>query len=256
MIVPQNTPQGFLFGLHEVRACLIDGQPWFVLSDVCRALGLSNPSVVAQRLQPHQRSKLNLGRQGDALIINESGLYRAVLRSDSPQAEPFQVWVTEDVLPTIRQTGSYALPAQEADPLVWAQRFIDSETARRALAAENAALAPQAQQFQALMASDGTYSVADAAKLLGTGELRLFELLRKRGILMDKARSGKESHNVPYQQYIDRQYFRVVTNPAPDGVHVSRTTRVTTKGLAWLQRGMTQQQLLPAPSQASLAVNA
>lgn len=236
----------FAFGLHDVRVITRDGEPWFVLADICRALGLSNPSVVAQRLQPHQRAKFSLGRQGETTAINESGLYRVVLRSDSPQAEPFQVWVTEDVLPAIRREGGYALPAQEVDPLVMAQRYVESETARRALAEENAVLQPQAQQFQALMAADGTYSVGDAAKILGTGELRLFTLLRERSVLMDRKKSGAEHHNLPYQQYLDRGYFRVVTNPAPDGRHISRTTRVTPKGLAWIQKGMTQQHLLPA----------
>lgn len=243
----------FRFGLHDIRVEVVDGEPWFLLGDVCRALNLSNPSMVAQRLQPHQRSKLSLGRQGDALVINESGLYRVVLRSDSPQAEPFQVWVTEDVLPSIRKTGSYQLTI---DPLEMAERYVESEKARRILMAENASLAPQAQQFQALMATDGTYSVADAAKILRTGELRLFKLLRDRQILMSEARSGAEHHNVPYQQYIDRGYFTVITRPRNDGERLTYTTRVTPKGLAWLQRKMTEQQLLPAALPAPVGAQA
>lgn len=240
--------QTFTFGLFDLRLHLRDGQPWFLLADVCRALNLSNPSMVAQRLQPHQRSKLSLGRQGDALIINESGLYRVVMRSDSPQAEPFQVWVTEDVLPSIRQTGQYAVtPSQEIDPLTFAERYVEAEKARRALLEENAILAPQAQQFQALMSADGTYSMDAAAKILGSGEKRLFQLLRDRQILMDRNRSGPENHNIPYQQYLEREYFRVTTSAAPDGKHISRTTRVTPKGLAWLERQMRSQRLLPAP---------
>lgn len=239
--------QTFRFGLFDLRVHLVDGQPWFILGDVCKALNLSNPSMVAQRLQPHQRSKFSLGRQGDALFINESGLYRVVMRSDSPHAEPFQVWVTEDVLPSIRQTGQYAIaPAQEIDPLVLAEQFVEAEKARRALMEENAILAPQAEQFQALMASDGLYSMDAAAKILRTGEKRLFTILRDRGILMNKAQSGEDNHNLPYQRYIDRGYFRVTTSAAPDGKHVSKTTRVTPKGLAWLDRKMREAQLLPA----------
>lgn len=149
------------------------------------------------------------------------------------------------------------------DPIEAARAWADVKEAERAALAARAeaeqqvaVLAPQAEQFQALMASDGTYSVADTAKILGTGEIRLFTLLRERGILMDKVRSGKEKHNVPYQQYIDRGYFKVNTKPAPDGVHVSVTTRVTTKGLAWLHKGMVQQQLLPALPPVASAVNA
>ncbi|OOV11808.1 phage antirepressor KilAC domain-containing protein [Deinococcus sp. LM3] len=243
-----DTLQTFKFGLFDLRVHLIDQQPWFLLGDVCRALSLSNPSMVAQRLQPHQRSKLSLGRQGDAIIINESALYRIVMRSDSPHAEPFQVWVTEEVLPSIRQTGAYTLPAaQEIDPLTFAERYVEAERARRALAEENAALAPQAQQFQTLMSADGTYSMDAAAKILGSGEKRLFTVLRDRQILMDRHRSGVENLNIPYQQYLDRGYFVVKTNAAPDGKHLSRTTRVTPKGLAWLDRQMRAQRLLPPP---------
>lgn len=83
------------------------GNPWFVLADVCAVLDLSNSSMVASRLDEDERSKLNLGRQGDATIINESGLYTVILRSDKPQAKPFRKWVTGEVLPSIRKTGSY-----------------------------------------------------------------------------------------------------------------------------------------------------
>jgi anti-repressor protein len=241
----QAFANSFNFGLHEVRVVLQEGEPWFVLGDICRALNLSNPSMVAQRLQPHQRSKASLGRQGDAIVINESGLYRVVLRSDSPHAEPFQVWVTEDVLPSVRKTGSYTAAPEEADPLVMAQRYVESETARRVLAAQNATLAPKAEQFDTLMSAEGTYAIADAAKILGTGEVRLFKLLRDRSILMDGARSGVEHHNVPYQQYLDAGYFDVITRPRGDGARLTYTTRLTPKGLAWLDRKMRAERLLP-----------
>lgn len=150
------------------------------------------------------------------------------------------------------------------DPVVAARAWADAQEGRmleaqaRELAEQRAAeLEPQAQQFQALMSADGTYSVSEAAKILGTGEGRLFRLLRERGILMDGARSGVEHHNVPYQQYLDAGYFQIVTRPRPDGKRVTYTTRVTAKGLAWLQRKMAQQQLLPArPGQLAQAVNA
>lgn len=139
-----------------------------------------------------------------------------------------------------------------SDPVQAARAWADEREARqleeqaRSLAEQQvAALAPQAEQFQALMSADGTYSVAEAAKILGTGEMRLFKLLRERHILMEKGRSGAEHHNVPYQQYIDRGYFQLITRPRPDGERVTYTTRVTAKGLAWLQRNMAQQQLLP-----------
>ena len=92
---------------RNVRMIEKDGEPWWVLTDVCKVLQLSNPTIVAQRLDEDERSKSNLGRQGDATIISESGLYAVILRSDKPQAKPFRKWVTSEVLPSIRRTGSY-----------------------------------------------------------------------------------------------------------------------------------------------------
>ncbi len=99
----------FNYESQQVRSIVKSGEPWFVLSDVCRVLGLSNPSKVVQRLETDERSNLKLGRQGLATIINESGLYAVILRSDKPQAKPFRKWVTSEVLPSIRQTGGYQI---------------------------------------------------------------------------------------------------------------------------------------------------
>lgn len=93
----------------SVRTVDIDGQIWWVLVDVCGALGLANPRVVADSLEEDERRKLNL-RQGDTWIINEPGLYSLILRSRKPEAKAFKRWVTHDVLPAIRSKGSYASP--------------------------------------------------------------------------------------------------------------------------------------------------
>lgn len=87
--------------LGSIRTISRDDEIWFVLSDVCRSLGLSNPTTVANRIDEDERSKFNLGRQGNATIINESGLYSVILRSDKPQAKTFRKWVTSEVLPSI-----------------------------------------------------------------------------------------------------------------------------------------------------------
>jgi prophage antirepressor-like protein len=102
-----NELQVFKYSDKQVRTLLKDNQPWWVLKDVCDILGLTNPSVVADRLDDDERSKFDLGRQGEATIINESGLYNVILRSDKPEAKPFRKWVTGEVLPTIRKTGGY-----------------------------------------------------------------------------------------------------------------------------------------------------
>lgn len=91
----------------EIRTIEKNGEPWWVLADVCKALEISNPSKVAQRIDEDERSNFKLGRQGEAVVINESGLYAVILRSDKPQAKPFRKWVTSEVLPTIRKHGAY-----------------------------------------------------------------------------------------------------------------------------------------------------
>ena len=94
----------------EIRTITKDNEPMFCLADVCKALEMSNPTMVAQRLDDDERTKLDLGRQGETNFITESGLYAVILRSDKPNAKKFRKWVTSEVLPSIRKTGSYGTP--------------------------------------------------------------------------------------------------------------------------------------------------
>lgn len=107
--------QVFNFEQNEVRTLQVNNQPYFVLTDVCQVLGLTNPSKVAQRLDEDERSNFKLGRQGKATIINESGLYAVILRSDKPQAKQFRKWITAEVLPTLRKTGTYTVKKTAED---------------------------------------------------------------------------------------------------------------------------------------------
>lgn len=95
-----------IFG--QIRMTMVDDEPMFCLVDVCRALEMSNPTMVAQRLDEDERTKLDLGRAGETNFITESGLYAVILRSDKPNAKKFRKWVTSEVLPSIRKHGAYA----------------------------------------------------------------------------------------------------------------------------------------------------
>lgn len=99
----------FKFKDHDVRVATIAGEPWYVASDVCRVLVLSNPAVSVRALQDDEWSKANLGQRGmgDALIISESGLYKLVMCSDKPEAKDFQNWLAKAVLPAIRKDGGH-----------------------------------------------------------------------------------------------------------------------------------------------------
>ncbi len=87
----------------EIRTLEIDNEPWFVAIDICYILGLSNPSMVISRLDEDERTKLNLGRQGETNIVNEYGLYNLILASRKPDAKKFKRWITHEVIPSIRK---------------------------------------------------------------------------------------------------------------------------------------------------------
>ena len=101
----------------EVRTAVVNDEPMFCLIDICKALEMSNPTMVAQRLDDDERTKLDLGRQGETNFITESGLYAVILRSDKPNAKKFRKWVTAEVLPQIRKTGSYNKPMTTAEKI-------------------------------------------------------------------------------------------------------------------------------------------
>lgn len=91
----------------DIRTVTIDNEPWFVAIDVCRALEIANATQALQRLDEDERSMLNIGRQGEANVVNEYGLYNLVLGSRKPEAKQFKRWITHEVIPQIRKTGSY-----------------------------------------------------------------------------------------------------------------------------------------------------
>lgn len=110
----------FSFESHEVRAFNIDGNPWFVGKDVCDVLGYANAT---DAIKQHCRGVAKyypivdrLGRTQDVRIINEPDLYRVIVGSNKPEAERFERWVFEDVLPTIRQTGGYGAALKAPEP--------------------------------------------------------------------------------------------------------------------------------------------
>lgn len=95
----------------EIRAAVINDEPMFCLIDICKALEIKNATDVAKRLDEDELTRLNLGsRAGETNFITESGLYAVILRSDKPNAKKFRKWVTAEVLPSIRKTGSYGMP--------------------------------------------------------------------------------------------------------------------------------------------------
>lgn len=225
-----------------VRALTLKGEPWFVAADVCRALGLGNSTVAVARLDEDERSKFNLGRQGEATIINEPGLYALVLSSRKPEAKAFKRWITHEVIPSIRKTGGY-IAGQEmmdddqllANALLVAQRKIAERSKQlEAAHAKIEADAPKVLFAETVQKAQGDILVRDMAKLLkqrgvNTGEHRLFAQLRKDGWLI--AKEGRD-HNSPTQRSMEMGLMRIVerTQVNSSGAFISKTPVITPKG--------------------------
>lgn len=111
----------FAYGPQKVRMKMIDGNPWFMLSDVCRAIGYQSVEHASKLVREDALQKVqftdSLNRVQFANFISESGLYQFLTRARVPAVEPFQDWVFDEVLPTIRKTGGYAVAPAQIDPI-------------------------------------------------------------------------------------------------------------------------------------------
>ena len=226
----------------RIRAVTINDEPWFVGKDVAEALGYSNPrKALIDHVDEEDKGVTEcdtLGGKQNMTIINESGLYGLIFGSKLPNAKKFKRWVTSEVLPSIRKTGSYSvkenLPSyQIADPIERAKKWIEEEQARQNLLAENTEMKPKADFFDAVTDSKDAIPMGDVAKVLdmGIGRNKLFEILRKKKILM--------RNNRPYQKFIDDGLFRVVetkyTKPNGD-ICVNIKTLVYQKGVDYIRK--------------------
>ena len=183
-----NDLQIFKYHDSEVRTVELNGEPWFVLKDVCGVLGISNHKMTAQRLDADEVILTDLtdsmGRQQETTVINESGLYNVILRSDKPEAKPFRKWVTAEVLPTIRKHGAYMTPETlqaailNPDTMIQLCQQLKAEQDKNAaLIAANSQLTvdkqimqPKAEYFDELVDRNLLTSFRETAKQLGIGE--------------------------------------------------------------------------------------
>lgn len=207
-----NDLQIFNYNGNEVRTIQKDGEPWWVLKDVCDVLNIENHKDLPKRLEddevgrfdlPHPQSR---NKTLEMLCINESGLYNVILRSDKPEAKPFRKWVTSEVLPSIRKNGGYIANQENLTPeqivanaLIVAQNIISQKDK------QIEQMKPKAEFFDAVADSRTAISMNEVSKVLGIkgyGRNNLFEFLRNNGIL--------DRWNVPYQRYIDCGWFRVI----------------------------------------------
>lgn len=218
------------------------GEPWFVAKDVCDILEISNPSDALKRLDDDERSRFNLGRQGETNIVNEAGLYVLVLGSRKPEAHEFKRWVTHEVLPSIRKHGGYMAGRERMTPeqmalasMRWLQSKVD-EQAKQLKAQEGKVLFANAVET-----ARTSILVGDFAKILKSNGIdisprRLFAWLREHGWLI-KAKGS--SWNMPTQKAMDLHLFEIkeTTISHSDGhTTINKTPKMTGKGQTYFAK--------------------
>lgn len=183
----------------EVRTLSIDGEPWFIAVDVCKALDINNVSMAISRLDDDERNTVSLteGIPGNPnkTIVNEPGLYALVLSSRKPEAKKFKRWITHEVIPSIRKTGGYIAgqEAMTAEELMAKALMVARETLARREAelsqakVENAILQPKADYFDELVERNTLTNFRETAKQLGVKQKSLITfLLDRKFIYRDK----------------------------------------------------------------------
>ena len=248
----------FSFNGAEVRTVLIDGEPWFVARDVTTALGLSNGRDAISRLDMDGVGIADvidsMGRTQSAATVNESGLYELIFQSRVSGAVVFKRWVTREVLPAIRKTGSYVAPATDLDQIKALHAAVGTllEHNER-IVGENVALTPRAEAWDELASADGDYDVAEAAKILAragvaTGPQRLFDQMQALGWIFRAPGTRKWE---PYAGRVDAGHLAM----KPQSHHHPRTgevvldppqVRVTLKGIERLRIRLTAQKAVAA----------
>ena len=206
-----NELQNFNFSGQDVRIITINDEPWFVVADIAKVLGASNSRSLAQMVDEEDKGKQSLHSGSDATIVNESGLYTILLRSNNPQAKPFRRWVTSEVLPTIRKHGAYMTDSKLEEALLNPDTIINLATQLKqereekaqlralnsTLAVENQIMQPKAQYFDDLVERNLLTNFRDTAKMLKIKQNQFINwLLENKYIYRDK-----KSKLMPYAQY-------------------------------------------------------
>lgn len=160
----------------EIRTITKDDEPMFCLADVCKALELTQPSKVKERLNPkgvNSIPTLTKGGEQKLLYINESNLYKTIFQSRKESAERFTEWVTSEVLPSIRKTGSYSKPLTTSEQI-------------RLLAQGNTELTERVDKVE-----DKITSIEEETPLYGCEIEEVQKHVRKKGI---EVLGGKDSN--------------------------------------------------------------
>lgn len=227
----------------KIRTAEIDGKPYFVASDVAKALGYKDTiNAIKQHCRwvvkhniPHPQSKTKIM---EVNVIPEGDLYRLIGHSELHNAQKFESWVFDEVLPSIRKHGMYAAQELLDNPdllIAVATELKEEREKNKKLIADNQRMQPKEIFADAVAASHTSILIGDLAKLIKQngveiGQKRLFEWMRENGYLIK--RKGAD-WNMPTQKSMELELFEVKESTInnPDGsIRINKTTKVTGKG--------------------------
>jgi prophage antirepressor-like protein len=236
----------------EVRVVGTSEEPLFCLLDICKAVGLTNPSSVKQRLDDEDVQLVDLHALNSAYgaigntttnFITEAGLYDVLLQSSSLKVKPFRKWVTSEVLPAIRKTGGYmvARPDETSEELLsrallvahdalnrQKQRLQILEGEKELLETEVKQLAPKAEYTDRVLQSITTYTMTQVAKEIGMSAVALEKELHGKGVIFKQ--SGQW---ILYARYQDKGYTRPRTHYYSRSDGTTGTNTIT----VWTEKG-------------------
>lgn len=251
-----NSLQLFEYSGHHVRTVLLDGQPGFVAADICSILDIGRPQDATRYLDDDEKGRCLVDTpsgQQQMTVVNEPGMYSLVLRSRKPEAKNFKRWITHEVLPQIRATGSYSAPKTLEQRSLEIIGELTQVVQDQQLELEEAR--PKVAAWDSIVSSAGSWSYNDAAKVLcEEGEIEIGEkrLVRQ---LVDWGYFYRDHKGRPkvYQPYIKQGLFtvkaRTYTDQTTGEIKESSApqVRITGKGL-----GVIRERLLSLTPQKEL----
>lgn len=218
----------------QVRILEKDNELWFVAKDVCDCLEIKNTTDALKRLDNDERSRFNLGRQGETNIVNEYGLYNLVLSSRKPEAKEFKRWITHDVIPQIRKTGAYSMniPKSLPEALRAYANEVESHNATKAIVAQQeqqiAEFKPVKDYVDKILSSKSCLTITQIAADYGMSAQELNKILHEAGL---QRKVGDQW--ILYKQHMAKGFTKseTFTFCRSDG---RLDSKITTK---WTQKG-------------------
>lgn len=240
-----NTPQIFNFEQNEVRTIFVNDEPYFVAKDSAVILGYKRTAdAIKQHVDAEDKGVGEIQTPGGVqrmTLINESGLYSLIFSSQLPNAKKFKRWVTSEVLPTIRKTGSYTnVPQSFAQALRLAA---DLEEKNQLLEQQIAEYEPKISYLDMILSSTDTVATSQIAADYGMSAIALNKLLNELGV--QHKVSGQW---ILYRKHMNQGYTKSHTSEIPKadgGVKVVMNTKWTQKGRVFIYNLLTAEGYYP-----------